>query len=151
MEGTIPTDPTSGYSHINLDDLDGFTEDAVEEVRFYCTTSHTSRVIHFKTGNAFQAGVAFDGSLAGNAASYWNSGYTLLDGHTAYLPGSTAHVYTGISYGFWNFPFWVSGSYHWGIRGIGSRWECDDIAVNTASGYQYTTLHQVWVRGSVVL
>ena len=63
VEGTIPTDPTSGYSHINLDDLDGFTEDAVEEVRFYCTTSHTSRVIHFKTGNAFQAGVAFDGSL----------------------------------------------------------------------------------------
>ena len=40
VEGTIPTDPTSGYSHVNVDDLDGFTEDAIQDVRFYCTTEY---------------------------------------------------------------------------------------------------------------
>ena len=100
-----------------------------------------SRVMHFKTSNSFQAGAAWDGSLVGNSVGYWTSGYTALSGHTAYLPGTTTEAISGTD-GFWNFPFFKSGTYHWAIRGGGSRFACDDFP----NGYQHTTLHQVWVR-----
>ena len=151
--GTIPTDPTGGYSHVSLQDLDGFTEDGIEAVRFYCHTSDHDRKIHFKTGNAFQAGVAFDGSLAGNSAAAWTSGFTALDGHSAYLPGATENVETDETYGFWNFPFAKHDHYQWGIRArwddddVLRRWECDDVHGETyAAAVAQTTLHQVWVR-----
>jgi len=142
VPGTIPTDPTGGYSHVNLQDMDGFSRFSVADVRFYCHTSNHDRKIHFKTSHSFQLGVAFNGSLSGNDPSYWNSDYTALAGHTAYLPGSAHYAFTGSSDGFWNFPFYESDWYHWGIRGAGDRFECDDFPASSA----YTTLHQVWVR-----
>ena len=142
VEGTVPTDPNNGYSHVNVNHFTGWAEADIEDVRFYCHTSAHNRVIHFKTSNNFHAGAAWDGSSSGNSAGYWSSGYTGLPGHSAYLPAATTSVYSGSNYGFWNFPFYKGGTYHWGIRGGGSRWECED----DPGSYQRTTLHQVWVR-----
>ncbi len=63
-------------------------------------------------------------------------------GH-AYLPNSTAHYFTDqANYAMTEFPFWLIGTYHWGIRGGGSRWEVDDFSGNFA----YSTYHQIWIR-----
>ena len=138
VEGTIPTDPNNGYSHVNVDHFSGWAEADVEDVRFYCHTAYHSRVIHFKTSNSFQAGAAWDGSTSGNSVGYWTSGYTPLPGHSAHLPGAANYVRSN---GLTDHPFFLSSMYHWQIRS-GTRWECDDYA----NSYQHTTLHQVWVR-----
>jgi hypothetical protein len=116
------------------------TKFTFSELRFYGKTSAHGRVIHFKTSNAntisyFKTG---SGNMSGVATSY-----TALSGHTAYLPGSTAHyvVDQGNS-AMTNFPMYLSGTYHWGIYGFAYRWEVDDFPNNAA----YSTFHQIWIR-----
>ena len=111
------------------------------ELRFYAKTSAShGRVIHFRTANAntlsyFKTGT---GSMSGVATSS-----TTLSGHSAYLPASTAHyVVDQGNIAMTNFPFWLSGTYHWGIKGGGSRWEVDDFPNSAA----YSTYHQIWIR-----
>lgn len=110
------------------------------QLRFYAKTSLHNRVINFKTSHAntinyFKTG---SGSMSGIATSY-----TALTGHTAYLPNSTAHYFTNQgNSSMTEFPFWLMGTYHWGIKGGGSRWEVDDFPGNFA----YNTYHQIWIR-----
>lgn len=110
------------------------------EIRFYAKTNAHARVIHFKSSNSniktyFNTG---SGSLTGI-----NTGYTSLTGHTAMLPNSAASYYTNEGdLAMTNFPFWLGGTYHWGIKGGGSRWEVDDFPGNSA----YNTYHQIWIR-----
>ena len=61
------------------EDLEGFTEASIADVRFYCNTSFHSRKVHFKTSDSFVTGLAFDPSQVGNSASFWNSGFTVLE------------------------------------------------------------------------
>lgn len=140
VPGTTPTDPVAGYSHQHLTDMDGFTSADIAEVRFYCETSGHNRIIHFKTSNSFVTGAAFTGASLGNSPSYWNTGFTELDGHTAKLPAAASSA--GGS-GLTAQPFYKSGTYHWIMR-LGDRWECDD----ESNGPSKTTLHQIWVRAA---
>jgi hypothetical protein len=141
VAGTIPTNPKTGYSHVNVQNLYSST-DEISETRFYCYNGNNNRVMHFKTSNAFQQTVALTGVSTGNTAAYWNTGYTLLVNHTAFLPAATNGVYTSTTVGFSQFPFFKSTTYHWGIQGNGNRFECDDYS----NGYAYSTLHNVYVR-----
>jgi hypothetical protein len=102
---------TTTWGHTTPAYLTKFT---FTELRFYAKTSLHTRVIHFKTSNAntisyFNTGT---GSMSGVASSF-----TSLTGHSAYLPGSTAHyiVDQGNS-AMTNFPMYLSGTYHWGIK-----------------------------------
>jgi hypothetical protein len=110
------------------------------ELRFYGKTALHTRVIHFKTSNAntisyFKTGT---GSMSGIATSF-----TSLTGHSAYLPASTAHyIIDQGTIAMTNFPMYLSGTYHWGIRGGGARWEVDDFL----NSYTYNTYHQIWIR-----
>lgn len=110
------------------------------ELRFFGKTNAHARVIHFKSTNAntityFNTG---NGSMTGI-----NTGFTTLTGHTAMLPNSAANYFTNEGdLAMTNFPFWLSGTYHWGIKGHGSRWEVDDFP-NSSS---YNTHHQIWIR-----
>lgn len=110
------------------------------ELRFYGKTSLHTRVIHFKTFNAntisyFKTGT---GSMSGIATSF-----TSLTGHSAYLPASTAHyIVDQGTIAMTNFPMYLTGTYHWGIRGGGARWEVDDFL----NSYTYNTYHQIWIR-----
>ena len=141
VEGNLPTDPNAGYGHVNIQDL-GYTAGDIDEVRFYCETSAHTRKMHFKTSNSVVKGTAYSGSQVGNNPSAWKDDTTLLSGHTAHLPLATGSTFGGASDGFWNFPFWLSATYHWGVRGLGHRWECD----NYVNSHYHDTLHQVWVR-----
>jgi hypothetical protein len=69
--------------------------------------------------------------------------FSALTGHTAFLPGNTANyiVDQGNS-AMTNFPMYLFGTYHWGIRGSGARWEVDDFPNNSAN----STYHQIWIR-----
>lgn len=110
------------------------------ELRFYGKTALHARVIHFKTSNAntisyFKTGT---GSMSGIATSF-----TSLTGHSAYLPASTAnYIIDQGTIAMTNFPMYLSGTYHWGIRGNGARWEVDDFL----NSYTYNTYHQIWIR-----
>jgi hypothetical protein len=116
------------------------TKFSFTELRFYAKTSLHDRVINFKTSHAatisyFKNGT---GSMSGIASSY-----TALTGHSAYLPNSATNFFTDQgNIAMTNFPFWLVGTYHWGIRGGGSRWEVDDFPGNFA----YNTYHQIWIR-----
>jgi len=139
VNGTLPISPTTGYSHVDLNTL-GMSAGDVSELRFYCDTQGHSRIIHFKTSDPQIIAGAVTASQSWGVAD-WTSGWTPLSGHSANIPGGVTNVFTGTG-GLWDFPFWIWGAHHWGVRGTGHRWECDDFAGN--SGTQ--TLHQVWLR-----
>ncbi len=110
------------------------------ELRFYGRTSLHSRVIHFKTSHTATLNYFKTGS--GNMVGIANN-FTALTGHTAYLPGSTAHYFSdqGNS-AMTSFPIYLVSTYHWGIKGGTNRWEVDDFPNN----YSYNTFHQIWIR-----
>ena len=131
VEGTIPTSPTAGYSHVNLDDFGGgFTPAQIDEVRFYCETNAHNRVIHFKTSNKLQGGAAWDGDVTGSSTSDWQTGFVPFSDHTGILPASTDLVYDGGFAATFLFGDHVySSSYRWwAIRGRyngNSYFRCD--------------------------
>jgi hypothetical protein len=111
------------------------------ELRFYAKTSAShGRVIHFKTShdntiNYFKTGT---GSMLGIAGSF-----NALTGHTANLPGATTdYIVNQGNIAMTNFPMYLVGTYHWGIRGSSARWEVDDYPNN----FSYSTYHQIWIR-----
>ncbi|XP_062516175.1 uncharacterized protein LOC134191569 [Corticium candelabrum] len=138
---SLPTDP-DGYSHQLLVNL-GIERGWARELRFYCSTSAHNRVIHFKTTNNNILNSAYDGKRH-YTVNDWKSNNALLAGHSANLPAATTDIYaTGqATPGFTDFPFYKSGSYHWGIAPGFHRFECDDYA----DFNQADTLHRVFVR-----
>jgi hypothetical protein len=135
--GTDESSSTTTWGHVSSSYLNSFT---FTELRFYGKTSAHSRVIHFKTSHAgtlsyFKAGTG--------SASGIQSSYTALSGHNAYLPASSASFFSdqGTS-SMTEFPYWLGGTYHWGIKGGTNRWEVDDFP----AGYQNNTYHQIWIR-----
>jgi hypothetical protein len=122
------------------------------ELRFYARTSRHARVIHFKTTNAntisyFRTGT---GSCVGIG-----TGFTALAGHTANLPATTANYWTNQgNLAMTNFPFWLSGTHHWGIRANDCgwlRWEVDDCNAvcggpDCVANLKFNTFHQIWIR-----
>ena len=110
------------------------------ELRFYGETSGHDRVMHFATRSAsclsyFAGG---SGDCRGLGADY-----RALANHTTNIPGVGADGFTGQGdAAMTEFPFYLSGTYHWGIRGSGNRWEVDDYADNAVND----TVHEIWVR-----
>ena len=130
---------TTNWGHVSNAYLSSFS---FTELRFYAKSAAHSKVINFKTTHANTINYFKNGT--GNTAGISTAGtYTILPGHSAYLPASSAN-YIGDQYNYamTNFPYWLSGTYHWGIRGGDYRWEVDDY-VNT---YAYSTFHQIWIR-----
>jgi hypothetical protein len=148
VEGTAPSSTTEGFSHIWPGTHLGLTASDIAEVRFYCHTSNHNRVINFSVNNDWVKTAILTGSISGNLASYWTSGTTKLDGHTAYLPDATVRVYPNQWSGsypvtFFDYPFYHDGMQaHWSVKGKGgNNWNCDDQV-----GGQFDSLHQIWFK-----
>ncbi len=112
-----------------------------DEVRYYGQTSAHSRIIHFRSSQGMGYYNTGSGSLGGGSlvASNW----TGLPGHTANLPASANSGYSFQGSGaMTEFPYFRGGADHWGIRGLGSRWEVDDFPNGPANH----TIHRMWVR-----
>ena len=101
------------------------------------------RVLHFKTSlpRAISYVKTGSGSMLG-----LNTSYILLDGHTAHLPASINNHYENQgNYALTEFPFYETGTTHWGVRGFpgtDNRWEVDDFPRSP----NFNTYHQVWIR-----
>jgi hypothetical protein len=132
--GTDESGSTITWGHTAPAYLNAF---AFTELRLYGATSAHGRIIHFKTNhtntiNYFRTGT---GSMTGI-----NTNFTTLASHTAFLPNSAANFFNNEgTLAMTNFPFWLNGTYHWGIQGHGGRWEVDDFP-NSASN---NTHHQI--------
>lgn len=135
--GTNEAASATTWGHASNTYLSSFT---FSEIRFYGKTNAHARIINFKTSHSgalsyFKTGT---GSVSGIQSSY-----TALSGHSAYLPASSASFHTNEgNNAMTEFPFWLAGTYHWGIRGGGTRWELDNYPANGA----YDTFHQIWIR-----
>jgi len=109
-------------------------------VRFYGRTGGHARVLHFKTTHAgtlayFRSGTGTCNGIQGT--------FTALAGHTAVLPtGSNGWFTNQGNAAMTEFPYYIAGTNHWGIRGAGTRWEVDDFPNSAANN----THHQIWVR-----
>jgi hypothetical protein len=137
VAGAAPVDPMLGYGHASLTVLQQIP---ATEIRLYCETSGHARKVHFKTASG---AVNYFRGETGNSVIHWSDGFTALAGHTANLPAATGSAYNQMGEDrMTEFPFYLGNTYHWGIRGSGTRWECDDHPNGPAN----TTLHQVWVR-----
>lgn len=135
--GTDESASTTTWGHASNSYLNSFT---FSELRFYGSTSAHSRVIHFKTIHANTINYFKTGS---GSMTDINTSFTPLAGHNAFLPNSARDYFTNEgNSAMTNFPFWLGGTYHWGIRGHGTRWEVDDF--NNSSSYH--TFHQIWIR-----
>jgi hypothetical protein len=111
-------------------------------------------VINFSVNNDWVKTAILTGSISGNSVTYWTSGTTKLDGHTAYLPDATVHKYPNSHSGsypvtFFDFPFYHGQTTttvpiaHWAVKGKGlDRWDCDDNGAGSVSN----TLHQIWIK-----
>ncbi len=135
--GTDESSSSTTWGHASNTYLNSFT---FSELRFYGKTSNHSRVIHFKTSHATTISYFKTGT---GSASGIQSSYTLLTGHSANLPASSASFFSdqGNS-AMTEFPFWLGATYHWGIRGYSTRWEVDDFPNSNS----YNTFHQIWIR-----
>jgi cysteine-rich repeat protein len=155
----LPTNPTDGYSHTYLSELGGEPGD-IAEVRFWCQSSAHERTMHFKTDNTQVIQEAHYGTKF-TWPSDWNTGFTALEGHTAYLPAATAD--TPLSrYGdawshkdaFTNHAFYTEHEYHWNIIPVASageggsgRFECDEHNWTSFDpDNPRDTRHQIWYR-----
>ena len=136
-----PQSPTESYSHIWLNDL-SLTADDVDSVRFYCTSSGHSRVVHFETSNIWAKSALVTGTATGNKLSYWTSGTTKFSDHTGVTPDLSNFAYDSLI----EYPFFKASENHWAIRGDGSRWECDDAPYQTGAHDRFTTVHQIWFK-----
>ena len=117
------------------------------QVRFHGFTSAHDRVIHFATNEPSVVQYFKTGTGAINLAQMKNK-ITPMSGHTARLPASATNGLgnKGVS-AMTDFPFYEApggGTPHWGVRGLGNRWEMDDGGplVYTSKN----TIHRIWVK-----
>jgi len=146
--GTVPTSPTTSYSHVWLNDL-SLTSSDVDSVRFYCTSSSHSRVMHFSVNNAWIKSSIVTGSASGNSISYWTSGTTKFSDHTANIPDQANAIFSEND--LLKFPFYYNDSPNsllYGMRAYGHRFACDDYPTfnGDKTGYQYNNLFQIWFK-----
>lgn len=113
-------------------------------VRFYGITNQHARVMNFKTVEPTVVSYVRTGAGAFSIPGFVSvANTTALAGHTAFLPTATNAVYANQgNITLTEFPFYNGGTYHWGIRGLGNRWEVD----NYPAGPAFHTHHQIWVR-----
>jgi hypothetical protein len=139
--GTDESGSSTTWGHIAPSYLTSFT---FTELRFYGKTSGHARVINFKTSHAGTINYFKTGSAS---ASGIQSSFTPLSGHNAVIPGSAGSFFSDQgNNAMTEFPFWLAGINHWGIKGYSARWEVDDFPANVGTGYQNHTLHQIWIR-----
>lgn len=109
--------------------------------RYFCRSGGHGRTFHIKSSSAACATYFKTGTGSCNNI---NATYTALTGHTGVTPATAldaAFTNQGSS-AMTEFTFYRSGNNHWGIRGLGGRWECDDFAGGSAQN----TLHRLWVK-----
>lgn len=141
-DGSLPENRET-WGHLGNEAMrELYTSMSYSKLRFYCRTSGHNRVAHFETTSS--AALSYFQTGRGGIYNKFEGLYTLYSDHTAaYIPQNAPNRFDDQGdIAMTNFPFWLSGTGHWGIRGIGGRWECDDFPGHD----ELHTLHQIFVN-----
>jgi len=113
-------------------------------MRWYCTTSSDSQVMHFMSTDTDMIDYARTGQGNDKMSGVEGSATTFAD-HTATWGDAGWKDNQGDS-ALTDHPLYTSGSRYWNINPAGSagRWECDDYDVG--GGGDYDTIHRIWVQ-----
>ncbi|MEX0275202.1 MAG: hypothetical protein AB3N16_12570, partial [Flavobacteriaceae bacterium] len=139
-EGTLGDDESGSeyWGHTGNLAFSQFAD--ADELRFYGESEANERITHFRTSEGLEYARSGSGSFDEIAENY-----VALQGHTSFLPrGASYFYYNRGNEALTRFPFWYWGTWHWGIRGNGNRWEVDDFPGNSTR----STIHKVWVRSN---
>ncbi|MGB7431387.1 MAG: right-handed parallel beta-helix repeat-containing protein, partial [Ahrensia sp.] len=133
--GTDESADLTRWGHAGNAAMSQFTGDI--EFRWFGQTSTHARTLHFKSTVGDDYVRTGTGSFAGI-----DTNFTPLSGHDANLPSATANFFSNQgNFAFTEIPYFLTGTYHWSIRGQSNRWAVDDIGSTAAD-----TIHRVWVR-----
>ncbi|MBM76397.1 MAG: hypothetical protein CMK59_13410 [Proteobacteria bacterium] len=147
--GTNESGTPSSWGHAGNTLMSSFD---MSELMFYCVTSEHSRVIHFKTSSPDVISYVKTGS--GSMADVYSSSYTtsLPLRNNSTLPlhtnGENSAYSSEGDLAMTAFPFYSDSGIgnpraHWGIKGGGQRWECDNSPGSNPPSH---TLHRIWFR-----
>ena len=112
------------------------------QMRRYAQTAAHDRVIHFTTDHQACLDYITSGVWSCDLIEEYN--YTLLADHTAvHVPQQSSNEFgSRWDNAMTDFPIWLSGTSHWWIKWLGSRWEVDDFVWNGSAD----THHQIRFR-----
>ncbi len=134
---------TSAWGHVGQAAASAIPDSTDDlELRWFAASTAHNRTVHFRSPvlGELQSNAApsfFEGGIASN--------FTPLTGHTSNLPADMNNGYSNRGdEALTNFPMYRGGAYHWGVRGLGSRWEVDDYP----NDQRNDSLHRVWVRSN---
>eukprot|EP00357_Protocruzia_adherens_P036736 CAMPEP_0115024362 /NCGR_PEP_ID=MMETSP0216-20121206/33154_1 /TAXON_ID=223996 /ORGANISM="Protocruzia adherens, Strain Boccale" /LENGTH=387 /DNA_ID=CAMNT_0002398329 /DNA_START=571 /DNA_END=1734 /DNA_ORIENTATION=+ len=125
---TMPQDPTTGKSHMSLQDA-GFTRSDALQLRFFCTSDHMDdkyqqRHISFKTDNKGALNAAWSGDQRQFSADGWANGWSYVTGENetpqSVIPQKTDGFSTSNGGGFWLDPFYQNETAYWTVKGTTS-------------------------------
>lgn len=130
---------TPAWGHIAPSYLANFS---INEMAFWARGGTADKVINFRTNDPSVIRYATTGQGHFNPGFARTTGTIFSAQQSASIPDNAPNYFENQGdYALTNFPFWRGGQAHWGIRGLGNRWEIDDFPGNP----NYNTLHMVFI------
>jgi hypothetical protein len=130
---------TAAWGHVAPSYLANFS---INEMAFWARGGTADKVINFRTTDPSVIRYATTGQGHFNPGFSTTTGTIFTAQQTSSIPNNAPNYFENQGdYALTNFPFWRGGQAHWGIRGLGNRWEVDDFPGNS----NYNTLHMVFI------
>lgn len=130
---------TAAWGHVAPSYLANFP---ISEMAFWARGGTADKVINFRTSDPSVIRYATTGQGRFNPGFSTTLGTIFSAQQTSSIPSNAPSYFENKGdYALTEFPFWRSGQAHWGIRGLGNRWEIDDFPGNA----NYNTLHMVFI------
>jgi hypothetical protein len=130
---------TAAWGHVAPSYLANFS---VNEIAFLAKGGSKNATINFRTTDASVIRYATTGQGRMNPGFATSTGSIFTSTQSSSIPNNAPNYFENQGdYALTEFPFWRGGQAHWGIRGLGNRWEIDDFPGNA----NYNTLHMVFI------
>jgi hypothetical protein len=131
---------TPSWGHVAPSYLQNFS---ISEMAFWATGGSKNKTINFRTTDPSVINYSATGRGHFNANFTTTAGTMFNVAQNSTIPGNSPNYFADQGdIALTNFPFWRGGQAHWGIGGLGNRWEVDDYS----NGPNYNTLHMVFIR-----
>jgi hypothetical protein len=131
---------TPSWGHVAPSYLQNFS---ISEMAFWATGGSKNKTINFRTTDPSVIKYSATGRDHFNANFTTTTGTMFNVAQNSTIPGNSPNYFADQGdIALTNFPYWRGGQAHWGIGGLGNRWEVDDYS----NGPNYNTLHMVFIR-----
>jgi hypothetical protein len=130
---------TAAWGHVAPSYLAQFS---ISEMAFWASGGSKNKTINFRTTDQSVINYATSGQGYMRPGFPTTTGSIFTNPQTSSIPkDAPAYFANQGDYALTEFPFWKGAQAHWGIRGLGNRWEIDDYPNNN----NYNTLHMVFI------